>query len=258
MRIYDAHLRRYWSCWQRREPSVGGVAADKRRRLQRLRARYQHQPRHHRVHPFSVLSASPATLTLSSPVKSQGQVTVTGANFLPGGTAVEVFYGLSGSTSQSTGSASAAVCTQSVGTKTADAKGGFTLTFQAPFVSVNSPVTVTAVSPQATCGGTPVLMAAKTVTVLAASSATVTATATSQSNSFINGFTGTNNQVWPPSGIWSVVDCLVGLLLFLLLLLALLVASRNRGQASNQRAQASSAGSSQGAQAGGRLMDRPR
>ena len=35
------------------------------------------------ANPFAVLSASPATLTLSSPVKSQGQVTVTGANFLP-------------------------------------------------------------------------------------------------------------------------------------------------------------------------------
>lgn len=200
------------------------------------------------TNPFNVLSASPVSLTISSPVVSSKSVTVNGANFLPGGTAVEVFYGVQGTG----GAAAHDVCAQSAGTKTTDAKGNFTLTFTAPFYSINTPLVITAVSPQETCNGTPVLMARKTVTVLAAASATQSAQKTPATQP--ENVTNTKDQIWPPSGIWSVVDCLVGLLLFLLLLLALLVASRNRSQNQPPSSASPSAQPRQPTAAGGRLM----
>ena len=189
------------------------------------------------ANPFQVLSASAPGLSVSAPVVSSTTVTVTGTNFLPGGGSVEVFYGAPGAA----GAARGDICANSAGTKTADAKGGFTLTFTAPFYSANTPLVITAVSPQATCGGSPVLMAQKNVTVLAVAPTKAVTTPTD------------NNigPVWPPTGIWSVVYCLVGLLLFLLLLLALLVASRNRSQ--NQQASATGQRGQQ-AQTGNKLM----
>lgn len=197
--------------------------------------------------PFTVLTASPASITVSSPVVSSKTVTVTGANFLPAGESVEVFYG----TKSTGGAATGDVCAQNAGTKTTDSKGSFTLTFNAPFYSVDTPLVITAVSPQDTCGGSPVLMAQKSVTVLAATSATrVAQTPTAQPENTAN----TKDQIWPPTGIWSVVDCLVGLLLFLLLLLALLIASRNRNQGQSSSSSSASAQPRQPTQAGGRLM----
>jgi len=189
--------------------------------------------------PYQVLSTLAPSLTVSpSPVVSQSQVTVTGSNFLPSGGSVEVLWGTAGGGG---GAARGDACANRVDVKTTDANGKFTATFTAPFTSTDMPITVIAVSPQGSCGGTPVLSAQSALTVKAAGSATAAATPQ----------TRVENPVWPPTGIWSVVYCLVGLLLFLLLLLALLIASRNKDK--NQPAVVNQQ-SGQGTQAGGRLM----
>jgi hypothetical protein len=194
--------------------------------------------------PYQVLSALVPSLTVSpSPAVSQGQVTVTGSNFLPSGGSVEVLWGPAGGG----GAARGDVCANRVDVKITDATGKFTVKFTAPFTSADMPITVIAVSPQGSCGGTPVLSAQKPLTIEGAASATATAVATSTERTANN----VGPPGWPPTGIWSVVYCLIGLLLFLLLLLALLIASRNNDK--NQPAVVNQQ-SGQGTQAGGRLM----
>ncbi len=193
--------------------------------------------------PYQVLSASPPSLAVSpSPAVSQGQVTVIGSNFLPSGGSVEVLWGPAGGGG---GAARGDVCANHVEVTPTDASGKFTVKFTAPFTSANMPVTVIAVSPQGSCGGTPVLSAQQPLMIEGAASATATAAAKQQ---VVNNV---GPPGWPPTGIWSVVYCLIGLLLFLLLLLALLIASRNRDK--NQPAVINQQ-NGQGAQAGGRLM----
>jgi len=158
---------------------------------------------------YQVLSTTPADITITpNPMQSSQQVTVKGTNFLPGNDSVEVFFG----------DASGDVCANSGGTATIAADGTWTITFKAPFKAQDTPVKVMAVEPQHTCDGAAVQQVSKTVTVKAAPAATATA----------GGSGGIALPVWPPSGVWSVVYCLVGLLLFLLLLLALLVVARQR------------------------------
>jgi hypothetical protein len=167
--------------------------------------------------PFQVLSATPADITVSNPVTSSQQVTVKGTNFLPGNNSAEVLYGPQGSDG----------CATSAGTASVAADGTFTLTFNAPFASTNTPMVFTAVEPQQSCTQNPVQKVSKNVTVMAAGTRAATPTATAGSG-------GTAGLVWPPTwpptSAWSVVYCLIGLLLLLLLLLVLLVMARQQRQ----------------------------
>ncbi len=191
--------------------------------------------------PYVVLSAAPPALTVNpSPATSQVQVTINGANFLPAGGSVEVLWG-----PQSAGGAARGdMCANSIKKVTSDSAGKFTVTFQAPFAASDLPIAVIAVSPQGSCGGSPVLSAQRNLTVKAVAVATAT------------GSTSPNPvaPTWPPTGIWSVVYCLVGLLLFLLLLLALLVASRNRNKNQPAVVQQQGGQANQYGQGGARLM----
>jgi hypothetical protein len=172
---------------------------------------------HQGDNPFQVLSVMPADITVSNPVTSSQQVTIKGTNFLPGNSSVEVLYGPTGGDG----------CATSAGTTTVAADGTFTLTFNAPFQSQNTPMVFTAVEPQQSCTQNPVQKVSKNVTVLAASAKVATPTPTASSG-------GTAGLVWPPTwpptSAWSVVYCLIGLLLLLLLLLVLLVAARRQRQ----------------------------
>ena len=66
---------------------------------------------------FEALSASAASINITQTVRSAGKVTVTGANYLPGGSSFEVLYGAAGSNG----------CANSVATGTVNADGTFTL-----------------------------------------------------------------------------------------------------------------------------------
>jgi hypothetical protein len=188
--------------------------------------------------PYNVLSAAAPALTVSpQTIHSQDTVTVTGANFLPAGGSVEVLWGPQGGG----GAARGDICANSIG-KPTNTGGKFALTFQAPYAGSDMPITVIAVSPAGSCGRTPILSAQQNLTVRAGAAPTATSSQSKGPSIVV--------PVWPPTGIWSVVYCLVGLLLFLLLLLGLLVASRN----SNKR-QPAVVQQGQGGQAGGgRLM----
>ena len=169
--------------------------------------------------PFQVLSTDPPTITISGPVQAGQPVQVSGKNFLPGGGTVEVLYGPDGSNG----------CANSQGTADVGSDGTFTFTFNAPFTSSNENIVVTAVEPQGSCGQSPVLQASANVQVTAAAAATPTpaATATTAAPTATPG-NGTGLIVWPPSGPWTVVYCLIGLLALLLLLLLLLLLARRR------------------------------
>ena len=108
---------------------------------------------------FEALSASAASINITQTVRSAGKVTVTGANYLPGGSSFEVLYGAAGSNG----------CANSVATGTVNADGTFSATFDAPFVQADTTYQVTAVSPAKTCGAGAVLAASKSLTVTAAS-----------------------------------------------------------------------------------------
>jgi IPT/TIG domain-containing protein len=177
---------------------------------------------------FTATSPNAPTITVTSPVAAGAQVTVTGSNFLLNGAqTADVSYGPQGSNG----------CATSVATGVAITNGSFTATFNAPFVTQTTQYTVTAVTPDGSCGGTPTLSAQATLTV---NGATPTATFTPSPTATTGGTGGTTSgggtagltwpPTWPPSGAWSVVYCLVGLLLLLLLLLLVLLFARNRRQ----------------------------
>ncbi len=172
---------------------------------------------------FTATTPNSPSITVTTPVAAGGQVTVTGSNFLLNGSqTAEVRFGAQGSNG----------CDKAAGTAPIT-NGSFTVTFNAPFVTQTTQYTVTAVTPEGSCGGTPVLSAQATLTVNAAATATSTVAPTATPGS---GTSTTNPgsvgltwpPTWPPSGAWSVVYCLVGLLLLLLLLLMLLLFARNR------------------------------
>jgi hypothetical protein len=140
-------------------------------------------------------------------------VTVTGQNYLPGGSSFEVLYGAAGSNG----------CANSVATGMVNADGTFTATFDAPFVQADTTYQVTAVSPAKTCGAGAVLSASKSLNVTAGG-ATGTPTSTPKP-------VPTPNAITFPGiggGPQTVILCLAGLLALLILLLLLLVFARGR------------------------------
>ncbi|HEX3272944.1 MAG TPA: hypothetical protein VHR15_20030 [Ktedonobacterales bacterium] len=161
---------------------------------------------------FEALSASAASINITQTVRSAGKVTVTGANYLPGGSSFEVLYGAAGSNG----------CANSVATGTVNADGTFTVTFDAPFVQADTTYQVTAVSPAKTCGAGAILAASKSLTVTAA--ATITPTATPKPVPSPNAITFPGIGGGPQT----VILCLAGLLALLILLLLLLVFARGR------------------------------
>lgn len=172
------------------------------------------------ANPFQVLSTNSPAITINGPVQAGQPVQVSGKNFLPGGGTVEVLYGPDGSNG----------CANSQGTADVGSDGSFAFTFNAPFTSSNETIVVTAVEPQSTCGESPVLQASANVQITAAAAATPTAapTATTAAPTATPPGNGTGLVVWPPSGPWTVVYCLIGLLALLLLLLLLLLLARRR------------------------------
>jgi MYXO-CTERM domain-containing protein len=171
--------------------------------------------------PFEVLSKDPPSITVSGPVQAGQPVQVTGKNFLPGGGTAEVLYGPDGSNG----------CANSQGTANVGDDGSFTFTFNAPFTSSDMTIVVTAVEPQGSCGESPTLEAHTNVQVTAAATATPTPTATTAPTATATPGGGIGGIiVWPPSGPWTVVYCLIGLLALLLLLLLLLLLTRRRRQ----------------------------
>ena len=162
---------------------------------------------------FEALSASAASINITQTVRSAGKVTVTGANYLPGGSSFEVLYGAAGSNG----------CANSVATGTVNADGTFTATFDAPFVQADTTYQVTAVSPAKTCGAGAVLAASKSLTVTSAP-ATGTATVTPKPVPSPNAITFPGIGGGPQT----VILCLAGLLALLILLLLLLVFARGR------------------------------
>jgi hypothetical protein len=161
---------------------------------------------------FEALSASAASINITQTVKSAGKVTVTGANYLPGGSSFEVLYGAAGSNG----------CANSVATGTVNADGTFTATFDAPFVQADTTYQVTAVSPAKTCGAGAILAASKSLTVTSA--ATITPTSTPKPVQSPNAITFPGIGGGPQT----VILCLAGLLALLILLLLLLVFARGR------------------------------
>jgi hypothetical protein len=170
---------------------------------------------------FTATTPNAPAITVTTPVAAGGQVTVTGTNFLMNSAqTVQVTYGAQGSNG----------CTTSAGTAPIT-NGGFSLTFNAPFVNQTTQYTVTAVTPEASCAGTPILSAQATLTVNG--SVTPTATNTPQPSPTATTPGGPEGIItwpptWPPNGPWTVVYCLIGLLLLLLLLLLALLFARNR------------------------------
>lgn len=176
--------------------------------------------------PFESLGQDAPSISVSGSVAPSAKVTVTGKNFLPGGGTVEVLYGPAGSNG----------CATSATTATVGADGTFTATFNAPYETADTTLPLKAVEPQGSCGKNPVLEAGTDLKVAVAVAATptsapATATATTAPVAPTTG-TGTGGLVWPPSwppsGPWTVVYCLVGLLLLLLLLLLFLLLARRR------------------------------
>lgn len=174
---------------------------------------------------FNVTDASAPSITISGPVTSGGTVTVNGAHFeTPNGGTVEILYGPSGS----------AGCATSAGTTPINSDGTFTFTFSAPNETSATTIVVTAVSPQGSCNNSPTLMATTTVQVNAAAVSTATPAPTATATTTTSTSTSTAPTslalppTWPPSGPWTVVYCLIGLLLLLLLLLLALLLARGR------------------------------
>jgi hypothetical protein len=145
-------------------------------------------------------------------VRSAGKVTITGANYLPGGSSFEVLYGAAGSNG----------CANSVATGTINADGTFTITFDAPFVLADTTYQVTAVSPAKTCGAGATLTASKSLTVTAVAQPTFTPTPKPVPSPNAITFPGIGG------GPQTVILCLAGLLALLILLLLLLVFARGR------------------------------
>jgi hypothetical protein len=162
--------------------------------------------------PFEALSRTPADITVTQTVRSAGRVSVTGTNFLPGGTTFEVLYGAAGSNG----------CANTLGTGTINADGTFTFGFDAPFVQADTTYQVTAVSPARTCGAGAVLAVSKSLTVTAVVTPTFTPTATATKAPNTPTFFGIGNS---PQ---TVILCLAGLLALLILLLLLLIFARGR------------------------------
>ncbi len=170
---------------------------------------------------FQVLSPNPPTITVNGPVTSGQPVQVTGANFLPGGGTAEVRYGSAGSNG----------CANDGATVTVNSDGSFTATFTAPYTAADTTIVVSAVEPQGSCGGSPVLQAQTNVSVKAAAVPIVTVTATT--TPVVSPPAPPSQALpwpptWPPSGAWTVVYCLIGLLLLLLLLLLIFLLVRRR------------------------------
>jgi hypothetical protein len=161
---------------------------------------------------FEELSPSAASINITQTVKSAGKVTVTGANYLPGGSSFEVLYGAAGSNG----------CANSVATGTVNADGTFTVTFDAPFVQADTTYQVTAVEPAKTCGAGAILAASKSLTVTAAPTITPTVTPKPVPSPNVITFPGIGG------GPQTVILCLAGLLALLILLLLLLVFARGR------------------------------
>jgi hypothetical protein len=136
-------------------------------------------------------TVSPApSITVSSPLTSGQNATVTGAHFLPAGAGINISYGASGSDG----------CTTALGSATAGADGSFTFSFKVPNVSADKSVVIAATSPLNSCASPK---------VKATANATFKAT-----------------KVTPPPPFWEY--CLIGLLLLLLLLLLLFLIFRRR------------------------------
>jgi hypothetical protein len=161
---------------------------------------------------FEELSASAASINITQTVRSAGKVTVTGANYLPGGSSFEVLYGAAGSNG----------CANSVASGTVNADGTFTITFDAPFVQADTTYQVTAVEPAKTCGAGAILTASKALTVTAVAQPTFTPTPKPAPSPQAITFPGIGG------GPQTVILCLAGLLALLILLLLLLVFARGR------------------------------
>jgi hypothetical protein len=161
---------------------------------------------------FEVLSQNRASIDVTPTVKSSAKVSVTGSNYLPGGSTFEVLYGAAGSNG----------CANSVATGTVNADGSFSVSFDAPFVNADTTYQVTAVSPAKTCGAGAVLSASKSLTVTAAATVTVTPTPKPITTPNAITFPGVGG------GPQTVILCLAGLLALLILLLLLLVFARGR------------------------------
>jgi hypothetical protein len=110
--------------------------------------------------PFTVLSASSASITTASSVAHGKAITVSGRGFASSqdGGLVEVLYGPSGSPG----------CATSVATATVGSDGSFTVMFAAPEVTSDQVIVIAAVSPQGSCGSDRVVTEAQTATFVQA------------------------------------------------------------------------------------------
>jgi hypothetical protein len=113
----------------------------------------------HDTNPPSLTVLGQPTITVSSPINSSQPVTVTGQGFQTTGQggSVDVSYSLGTDVNG---------CTTAVQTVNPD-NGSFTVTFNAPAVTADTPITIIAVQPQGTCGKTPTVQAKAAGTVLA-------------------------------------------------------------------------------------------
>lgn len=110
------------------------------------------------------------SISVSGPVYSGQQVTVTGQHFIPtgqqfGGT-VQILFGTGGNG-----------CANAAATATVGSDGSFTAQITAPFASSDTTITIVAVEPQGTCGSTnpsPTVQAQTTATVSPAPAITIT------------------------------------------------------------------------------------
>ncbi len=149
--------------------------------------------------------------------------TVSGQDFLPAGSTVEIRYGASGSDG----------CATALGHATTSSDGSFSFSFTVPNVAADKHVTIAAVAPQGAC-----------------SQPTLKATTN-----------GTFKAVQSPSPPW-LEYCLIGLLLLLLLLLLLFLVFRRRREEEpvtieeRDRVFVPNSGTGTGAPGGTALIDR--
>jgi hypothetical protein len=92
--------------------------------------------------PFVVTSSTQASLRSNSPVVSGHMVNISGAHFIPDFGSVGIFYG----------PLKSGGCTVQAATGTVSAGGTFDASFDAPIVSRNQVLIVTAVAPEDGCG----------------------------------------------------------------------------------------------------------
>jgi hypothetical protein len=123
------------------------------------------------------------SISVSTPVYSGQQVTVTGQHFIPtgsqfGGT-VQILYGTGGNG-----------CSTAATTATVASDGSFTAQVTAPFASSDTTITIVAVEPQGTCGSTnpaPTVQAQTTATVSPAPAIAITRQVNAGQNISVTG-----------------------------------------------------------------------